>query len=233
MDGSGVSEKGRDDLREDVARVLRPGSIRQHADCVQNYSGGGISGTLDASYYKGTGTRNGKEREFVAIEKDSVTTSSGDDSAKTLDASYFKGAGARGNQEREFVAVCIGNGQADALKESSLSGALDCMHDQKAVVYPGVGITSPENGNNPQPGSPSPTLTDDSRNYLVQKKRKYIVRRLTPLECCRLQGFPDWWTDGADGSDSAVYKMWGNGVALPCVEDVLGRIADAARGEHT
>ena len=55
--------------------------------------------------------------------------------------------------------------------------------------------------------------------------RKYIVRRLTPLECCRLQGFPDWWEDGANGSDSARYKMWGNGIALPCATDVLGRIA--------
>ena len=55
--------------------------------------------------------------------------------------------------------------------------------------------------------------------------RRYIVRRLTPLECCRLQGFPDWWEDGVEGSDSARYKMWGNGIALPCAVDVLGRIA--------
>lgn len=45
--------------------------------------------------------------------------------------------------------------------------------------------------------------------------RKYIVRRLTPLECSRLQGFPDWWEAGVEGSDSARYKMWGNGMALP------------------
>ena len=91
----------------------------------------------------------------------------------------------------------------------------------------------------------------------------YIVRRLTPTECARLQGFPDWWCDDlatqeptqADidywkevfethrkvmgtsskpksesqiikwlkdpHSDSAEYKMWGNGVALPCVWFVL------------
>lgn len=55
--------------------------------------------------------------------------------------------------------------------------------------------------------------------------RRYIVRRLTPLECCRLQGFPDWWEDGVEGSDSARYRMWGNGIALPCAEDVLRRIA--------
>ena len=95
---------------------------------------------------------------------------------------------------------------------------------------------------------------------------EYIVRRLTPTECARLQGFPDWWCDGLgtkvpseeelqtwmdifetwrliEGksskpktkkqvfkwlqnphSDSAEYKMWGNGVALPNVYFVLSGI---------
>jgi len=52
--------------------------------------------------------------------------------------------------------------------------------------------------------------------------RKYIIRRLTPLEACRLQGFPDWWEDGVQGSDSARYKMWGNGLALPNAAHVVG-----------
>lgn len=56
-------------------------------------------------------------------------------------------------------------------------------------------------------------------------ERKYVLRRLTPMECARLQGFPDWWTDGVEGSDSNKYKMWGNGIALPCAADVIGRIA--------
>ena len=57
------------------------------------------------------------------------------------------------------------------------------------------------------------------------EERKYVLRRLTPTECARLQGFPDWWVDGAEGSDSAIYKMWGNGIALPCAADVIGRLA--------
>lgn len=60
-------------------------------------------------------------------------------------------------------------------------------------------------------------------------QRKYIVRRLTPTECLRLQGLPDWWCDGANGSDSAVYKMAGNGIAIPCAYDVLEHIAEALR----
>lgn len=57
--------------------------------------------------------------------------------------------------------------------------------------------------------------------------RKYILRHLTPLECCRLQGFPDDWTEGVEGSDTAQYKMWGNGMALPCVLYVMQGIAEA------
>ena len=52
-----------------------------------------------------------------------------------------------------------------------------------------------------------------------------LVRRLTPLECERLQGFPDGWTDLPGASDSARYKALGNSVAIPCVEYVLGGIA--------
>lgn len=128
-----------------------------------------------------------------------------------MDASYYKGPGARNGKEREFLAI-----------------------ETDARVYPGVGITSTANMSNPKKGDPAPTLSTDSRNYLVAKKppRKYIVRRLTPTECARLQGFPDWWCDGADGSDSAQYKMWGNGIALPCAADVLGRIARAVRREN-
>ena len=96
----------------------------------------------------------------------------------------------------------------------------------------------------------------------------YIVRRLTPLECCRLQGFPDWWCSNLETdnptesdiefwrevfethrtvisgtskpktdkqiikwlkdpySDSAIYKMWGNGIALPNALFVMQGIAE-------
>lgn len=55
------------------------------------------------------------------------------------------------------------------------------------------------------------------------------VRRLTPLECERLQGFPDRWTthraDGAGQSDSTRYRQLGNSVAVPCVAWITRRIA--------
>lgn len=115
----------------------------------------------------------------------------------------------------------------------------------------------------------SPTLM--ARDYkdppvVNEIEPEYIVRRLTPTECARLQGFPDWWCAGLDTpeptgediafwtevwethrrlcnpsvkpkterqivkwlrnphSDAAEYKMWGNGVALPCVWFVLSGI---------
>lgn len=53
------------------------------------------------------------------------------------------------------------------------------------------------------------------------------VRKLTPLECERLQGLPDNWTliDDKSCSDSARYKAIGNGMAQPCADFVMGRIA--------
>lgn len=108
--------------------------------------------------------------------------------------------------------------------------------------------------------------TDFKDPPTVSKEPDYIVRRLTPTECARLQGFPDWWCSNlgtdepteeeiefwtevfethrsvmgssskpksrnqiikwlkAPHSDSAEYKMWGNGVALPNVCFVLSGI---------
>ena len=72
----------------------------------------------------------------------------------------------------------------------------------------------------------------DATDLVCQKAEAYayLIRRLTPLECERLQGFPDDWTDIPSASDSARYKALGNSVAIPCVEFIMGRIAAALRG---
>lgn len=74
---------------------------------------------------------------------------------------------------------------------------------------------------------------DASKQQAMPEKRRfqavrvgYRVRRLTPTECERLQGFPDGWTDGF--SDTVRYKALGNSVAVPCVEFVMRGIANAA-----
>lgn len=116
----------------------------------------------------------------------------------------------------------------------------------------------------------------DSTDPVVEME--YIIRRLTPLECCRLQGFPDDWTEdiaisepkasvirewmiawaewwrliGKDegiqlpkdakrverwladpASDSGLYKMWGNGIALPCAMFVMEDIAEVLKEENS
>lgn len=63
-----------------------------------------------------------------------------------------------------------------------------------------------------------------SQDKCIVEKRN-LIRRLTPLECERLQGFPDGWTDIPGASDSARYKALGNSVAIPCVNFVLRGIA--------
>ena len=55
-----------------------------------------------------------------------------------------------------------------------------------------------------------------------------VVRRLTPLECERLQGFPDGWTDSQ--SDSQRYKQMGNAVAVPVVQWIINRIVEVDDG---
>ena len=119
----------------------------------------------------------------------------------------------------------------------------------------------------------STLMARDYKDMQIVNRPLYIVRRLTPTECARLQGFPDWWCSGletpepTDGeiewwadvfethrrimgtsskpksrkqimkwlqnphSDSAEYKMWGNGVALPCVCFVFCGIVSLAQKE--
>jgi DNA (cytosine-5)-methyltransferase 1 len=124
----------------------------------------------------------------------------------------------------------------------------------------------------------APTFEEELQPTLVAKgpgaiQSGYTVRRLTPTECARLQGFPDWWCDDLGiaeptmedirywydvfethrnivssstkpkslkqiakwlrdpHSDAAEYKMWGNGVALPCVVFVLSGIVYCTQSE--
>jgi DNA (cytosine-5)-methyltransferase 1 len=68
-------------------------------------------------------------------------------------------------------------------------------------------------------------------NQYVQEGKLIMgtnVRRLTPVECERLQGFPDDWTAGQ--SDSTRYKQMGNAVAVPVVEWIVQNIVDVAEG---
>ena len=70
----------------------------------------------------------------------------------------------------------------------------------------------------------------DATDLVVEPDRQYaqFIRRLTPLECERLQGFPDDWTNIPGASDSARYRALGNSVAIPCVEFIMRSLKEAS-----
>jgi len=80
-------------------------------------------------------------------------------------------------------------------------------------------------------GGKGPLISDDKSLTIATANDQTLlnegtVRRLTPVECERLQGFPDNWTAGQ--SDSARYKQMGNAVAVPVVEWLIQNIVDIA-----
>lgn len=80
-------------------------------------------------------------------------------------------------------------------------------------------------------GGKGPLISEDKSLTIATANDQTLlnegtVRRLTPVECERLQGFPDDWTAGQ--SDSARYKQMGNAVAVPVVEWLIQNIVDVA-----
>lgn len=125
----------------------------------------------------------------------------GGETAQTLDASYYKGPGARNGKEREIIA------------EEPIM-----MSDRKGHN----GITDD--------GTATTLTAQEKERPLVGAS---VVRRLTPLECERLQGMPDNWSQFGINkkgevyqlSDSARYRMQGNGIATPFWRYLLKRIS--------
>lgn len=128
----------------------------------------------------------------------------------------------------------IGNGQAHAYASKEKSGTLDTMHDAQAVAIEYSGCLNPwdtqarrvygEDG--AFPALPSRESAGGNQQAVIAGQRtRWIVRRLTPTECERLQGYPDGWTDIGEWTDtkgkkhkpadSPRYKALGNSIALP------------------
>lgn len=120
----------------------------------------------------------------------------------------------------------IGNGQANeaGIMAEEVSQTLNTMHDAQAVMCEDVSHALR-----------AKAVSASSRYAQTSPVQNMVVRRLTPLECERLQGFPDGWTDIGDytdstgkkrkTSDSARYKALGNSIALPFWRWMLGRMA--------
>lgn len=176
--------------------------------------------------------------------------------------------------DRHAVAYCVGNGQVCQMYMQEKCGALNCMHDQQCVMYPagemsfGIDCRNMNEYTELYPTLQAKPNGGQSLNFSGAVRQSYIVRRLTPTECARLQGFPDdwghieqkeeltdeeyaFWTEvrcthavinGREPktynrkqmlawynklhTDSAEYKMWGNGIALPPAVYCMQGIAD-------
>lgn len=146
---------------------------------------------------------------------------------------HFKaGMDAAGNlvkQDRNghLVLVSVATGQANAEICEDISPALNCNHEQPYIA--GACDTYQQVTGTFSPGAhPGSYNGQDAKNDMLVSDG-YIVRRLTPVECERLQGFPDGWTKhGADGkliSDSKRYSAIGNSVAIPCVDYIMQGLA--------
>lgn len=126
------------------------------------------------------------------------------------------------------MVICVSTGQANAEIMEDKAPTLMAGHGQPYIaVFDGDVSASRNLTYSERVAHTQRVSTMGMVCYEARPPRKYILRRLTPLECCRLQGFPDDWTAGVEGSDAAQYKMWGNGMALPCVLYVMQGIEEA------
>lgn len=181
------------------------------------------AGTLDASYYKGCGMRSGVEREVVV---DAIPIND--------KATRFQGGGATRNQDGAGNGLGVG-------KSGDPSPTLTAA--DRHIVFAKTAIAFTERGR--KDGRNCETMTDTmyaltnpgdgGRTNSRQVCYAGIVRRLTPLECERLQGYPDGWTDigswadskgkiHSESSDAARYKALGNSIAIPPWKWVLKRL---------
>ena len=140
------------------------------------------------------------------------------------------------NRITDYTAVCVGNGQTNNISMSEVMNTLDTMHDAQAVMVTLVdcrnGTENPDANGTLQGRKGGGTGTN--LNNICRQGA--VVRRLTPLECTRLQSYPDGWVDIGDwtddkgrtrkDSDSAKYQALGNSICLPFWYWLLKRISE-------
>ena len=162
----------------------------------------------------------------------------GQDVAYTIDANYHKGTNTLEKSRRSIVEV-TGNKQQSArvYDKKGISPSLNTM--QGGNKHPKIPVLTPDrlkkrqNGRRfKEDGDPSFTLNTQDRHGVYDGAK---IRRLTPLECERLQAFPDNWTKHGVGgvliSDTQRYKMCGNAVTTNVIQAVFEKIFDSQKEE--
>jgi len=169
----------------------------------------GITGAVSSKWAKGTGGPAGDECYNLVIEP------------RTQDGVC---------RIHHDIVPTLNTAQGGQRQPRVITSQAIPIHD-KATRYKGGGPTRKNDGaangfGVGKPGDVMPTLGTADRHAVATA---YAVRRLTPLECLRLMGFPDWWLDIEGMSDSAKYRAIGNSVAVPCVGFIMSRIAEVLR----
>ncbi len=113
---------------------------------------------------------------------------------------------------------CCNQGGVAVVEDADGAAAVDCRNLRETDEISGTLLAKAASGGY-------------SLNYQNPVRTGLCVRRLTPTEAERLQGYPDGWTEaGADGnpiSDTKRYQMLGNSIAVPCVAYIMQGITDA------
>ena len=134
----------------------------------------------------------------------------------------------------DYTDIVMTTGQAGAEITQDASTTLNCNHEQPIIVT-GVDCRNMYENEELSATLQAKENGGQSINYINPVRVGGQVRRLTPLECERLQGYPDGWTDigpwtdsagklHKESSDSARYKALGNSIALPPWSWVLKRL---------
>ncbi len=227
-----------------VAALTANGVGTCGADDNQAQAGHLVSGAVSAKWQKGTGGPAGDEcYNLVAHEHSPALTANpyGDHESRDglLVAHSLRGEGFDASEDGTGRGTPLVTCQADVAPPVTSSGppysrtGNERNEVEALVAFDTTQITSKENRSNPQPGDACHpfTATGDppSISGYIQPTRDMMVRRLTPRECERLQGFPDDWTlvphRGKPMSDGPRYKTIGNSMATNVMRLIGERIA--------
>lgn len=266
--------------------------------CGMNWDGGQVAPTSTKNNAGGNQRMPDKDH-FNAV----ICVGANGDKAIPLDASYYKGQGEREGKERDFVCYAVENHPGDSRIKIDERGICQTLRSRMGtgggnepcvLIVCGVdGYNVAEACNDDQYGYRESQIAENLTAGVAENVAptttcihggepvttclipcEIILRRLTPTECARLQGMPDWWTEDIDikdpseedvafwrevfethrqvtapnkrpktdnqirkflkqpYSDSAQYKMWGNGMALPNILYVMEGVVESLKGEQ-
>ena len=148
--------------------------------------------------------------------------------AGTVSSKWAKGAG--GPAGDECYNLTVAHTLPTQCGEVTENGA---VRGSPLIAFDTTQITNPRNGSNPLPGDPCHTLAKGAHAPAIATAQ--AVRRLTPRECERLQGFPDDWTaipwrgkQADQCPDGPRYRSIGNSMAVPVIRWIGARMMAAA-----